>query len=86
MACMRVRRRYFHLVQRIPGHAARGKVRVRMLDEGPDSVFRPTGEEFEEADSALIPVRTSVVPPAEQSLGGFDLKTLRSKILRTELL
>ena len=57
-----------------------------MLDEGPDSVFRPTGEEFEEADSALIPVRTSVVPPAEQSLGGFDLKTLRSKILRTELL
>ena len=81
-------RRYFHLVQRLPGHApARsGKVRVRLLHEGPDSVFRPTGEEFEEAVSALIPVRTSLVPAHGHLPGGFDLKTLRSKILHTELL
>lgn len=78
--------RYFHLVQRVAGNAARSKVRVRLLHEGPDSVFRPTGEEFEEAESALIPVRTSLVPATAQHPGGFDLKTLRSKILRTELL
>lgn len=78
--------RYFHLVQRMAGHAARGKVRVRMLSEGPDSVFRPTGEEFEEAPSALIPVRTCLVPAEGSMLGGFELKTLRSKILHTELL
>ena len=75
-------------MQRLPGAAAArsGKVRVRLLHEGPDSVFRPTGEEFEEALSALIPVRTSLVSPHGTLPGGFDLKTLRSKILRTELL
>ena len=78
--------RYFHLVQCLASHGARGKVRVRMLSEGPDSVFRPTGEEFEEASSALIPVRTCLVPADGPLPGGFELKTLRSKILRTELL
>lgn len=73
-------------MQRVPGHAVRGKVRVRMLDEGPDSVFRPTGEEFEEAPSALITVRSCLVPPEGCQPGGWELKTLRSKILRTELL
>lgn len=72
----------------MPSHSPgrNGKVRVRLLHEGPDSVFRPTGEEFEEAVSALIPVRSTLVPRHGNLPGGFDLKTLRSKILRTELL
>ncbi|KAK9821300.1 hypothetical protein WJX81_004498 [Elliptochloris bilobata] len=73
--------KFFHLVQRLAGTSKGGRCRVRLLAEGKGGLFRPSGETWCEAESALVRVRTARTPG-----GVFRLLTLRKRILATELL
>lgn len=58
---------------------------MRWLKEGPDGLFRPSDETWEEKADALVDVRTQWVRPAAGGHGGWRLLTLRSRVLDTEL-
>jgi hypothetical protein len=47
---------------------------------------RPTGKSWEDRPSALVPVRSAWQEGNGRRAGGFQLLTLRKKILGTELL
>jgi hypothetical protein len=63
-----------------------GNVVLRWLKEsGPDGLFRPTDEAWEEKARALVDVRTQWVAGEGGRRGGWRLLTLRSRILDTRL-
>lgn len=78
--------KFFQMVlplRKLSGDA--GKVKLRWLREGRDGLFRPSHDEFEEPESALVPIRTQLMDPGPHKPPGYKLLTLRSRILNTEL-
>uniref|UniRef100_A0A7S0S4F7 JmjC domain-containing protein n=1 Tax=Chlamydomonas leiostraca TaxID=1034604 RepID=A0A7S0S4F7_9CHLO len=82
--------RHFSLVQRVKAPASRrGHVVLRELVAGPDGLYRPTHTTWEEAERALVKVRTQQVAATKGGRGAkqaggdcaYKLLTLRSRIL-----
>ena len=73
--------RCFYLVQRMGEGSHPGLSKCRLLQEGPDALFRATPTMQDKWTADLIPVRTVWLAPEGNRKGGFELKTLRSRIL-----
>ncbi|GBF97022.1 hypothetical protein Rsub_09495 [Raphidocelis subcapitata] len=80
-------RRYYFVVQQHTAAAPSGDGRVvlRGLEEGPDGLFRPGPEYWEERADSLVDVRTQWVGARGGRPGGWRLRTLATRILETEL-
>lgn len=76
--------RCFYLVQRVGEGSHPGLSKCRLLQEGPDALFRPTPTMQDKWTADLITVRTVWLGDEGDRRGGFELKTLRRRILEVQ--